>query len=126
MWACGLGNLKRKGNQMKMTREQKSFFEYGKAIERMNASKKRLRGIWRSSENIRKRIGKAQIIAPRHRHNVLEAWQKRALCRAWLPPEERECINCKHDKLLRNQYPCSHCFPGEWENLLWEPRKEGE
>lgn len=59
---------------MKLTPEQRSFYEYGKALERMNATKKRLRGIWRSDKDISYRIGQASIIVPRHKRNVKDAW----------------------------------------------------
>lgn len=61
-----------------MNAEQKAFYEYGKAFERMNSTKKRLRGIWHSDKCIRTRIGQAAIIGPRHKRNVKDAWQKRA------------------------------------------------
>lgn len=108
---------------MKMTPEQKDFLEYGKAIEKMNSSKKRLRGIWRSSENIIRRIGKASIIEPRHKENIKAAWQKRAACRAWVHPMRRRCSNCKHE--LTQYKFCAACVHEGWP-VYWEPRKEGE
>ena len=47
-----------------MTPEQKAYKEYGKALERMNASKKELIKIWRSNENVKGRIGTALIVGP--------------------------------------------------------------
>lgn len=118
---------------MKLTPEQKAFFEYGKAIEKMNSSKKRLRGIWRSSENIIRRIGKASIIGPRHKENIKAAWQKRAACRAWvIPSHERICENCAHEGTHPYATPCSECFRCPFAQVYegfsdnWEPRKEGE
>lgn len=108
---------------MKMTPEQKDFLEYGKAIEKMNSSKKRLRGIWRSSENIIRRIGKASIIGPRHKENIKAAWQKRAACRAWVHPMRRRCSNCKHE--LTQYKFCAACVHEGWP-VYWEPRKEGK
>lgn len=117
---------------MKMTPEQKAFFEYGKAIEKMNSSKKRLRGIWRSSENIIRRIGKASIIGPRHKENIKAAWQKRAACRAWMIRcSERTSKNCIHGSKSRYEMPCRECFrsayalQSEMVGDNWEPRKEG-
>ena len=111
---------------MKLTPEKKALIEYGKAVERMNASKKRLLGIWYSSESIRKRIGKAEIITPRHKHNVLDAWRKRAVCRAWVPLKERNCNNCMH--LYRDTKSGSPCFccTGIDDEIPdnWEPGKE--
>lgn len=118
---------------MKLTPEQKAFFEYGKAIEKMNSSKKRLRGIWRSSENIIRRIGKASIIEPRHKENIKAAWQKRAICRAFMIPEyERICENCNHLGMGVRFSPCSKCHRNPFTEINdeyqdnWEPRKEGE
>lgn len=98
---------------MKRTPEQKAWFEYGKALKALRIFNLDF-------------CAKEQTMAEFRRELVLKAWQKRAVCREWLPPEERECTNCKYDKLLRNKYPCSHCFPNDWENPFWEPRKEGE
>lgn len=109
-----------------MNAEQKAFFEYGKAIEKMNSSKKRLRGIWRSSEDIIRRIGKASIIGPRHKRNVKDAWQKRATCRAWMGVNFRYCENCKYFSRNETEEPCVECS-GLYEGTpeYWEPRKEG-
>lgn len=113
---------------MKLTPEQKAFFEYGKAIEKMNSSKKRLRGIWRSSENIIRRIGKASIIGPRHKENIKAAWQKRAACRAWIPMEKRYCGNCKYSDYNEWDVPCCECSHVNIGESIdrWEPRKEEE
>ncbi len=56
-----------------MTPEQKAYKEYGKALERMNASKKELIKIWRSNENVKGRIGTALIVGPWHKQNVIDA-----------------------------------------------------
>lgn len=110
---------------MKMTPKQKAFFEYGKAIEKMNSSKKRLRGIWRSSENIIRRIGKASIIGPRHKKNIKAAWQKRAACRAW-QVKERYCGNCQYSDYNEWDVPCCECSHVNIGESIdrWEPRKE--
>lgn len=80
---------------MKLTPEQKAFYEYGKAFERMDSTKKRLRGIWRSDKDIRYRIGQASIIGPRHKRNVKDAWQKRAACRVWNQKKSGSLDNMK-------------------------------
>lgn len=108
-----------------MTPEQKAFYEYGKAIEKMNSSKKRLRGICRSSENIRCRIGKASIIGPRHKENIKAAWRKRAACRAWVPLIRRDCHNCTYQGITPVPDFCFPCI-NEGIPINWEPRKEGE
>lgn len=111
---------------MKLTPEQKAFFEYGKAIEKMNSSKKRLRGIWRSFENIIRRIGKASIIEPRHKENIKAAWQKRAICRAWVPLEKRECRTCSYLEEDFDSEICENCIiiNSLASSCNWEPRKE--
>lgn len=106
-----------------MNAEQKAFYEYGKAFERMNSTKKRLRGIWHSDKCIRTRIGQAAIIGPRHKRNVKDAWQKRAACRAWIPPQRRGCSTCKHDGT--HYKLCALCHGVGWP-ISWKPKKEGE
>lgn len=108
---------------MKLTPEQKAFYEYGKAFERMNSTKKRLRGIWRSDKGIRYRIGQASIIGPRHKRNVKDAWQKRTACRAWVNIYKRNCENCKYFSRNETEEPCVKCS-GLYEGLpeYWEPR----
>lgn len=49
-----------------MNEALKYFKEYGKALERMNSSRKRLVSIWYSSKSIQYRITKAAIIRERH------------------------------------------------------------
>ena len=116
-----------------MTPEQKAYKEYGKALERMNASKKELIKIWRSNENVKGRIGTALIVGPWHKQNVIDAWKKRAACRTWVrvPMNERFCNNCAHESTHPDSTPCSECFRfpfpqayDEFDN--WEPRKENE
>lgn len=106
---------------MKLTPEQRSFYEYGKALERMNATKKRLRGIWRSDKDISYRIGEASIIVPRHKRNVKDAWQKRAACRAWIPSKQRGCSTCRHDGI--HYKLCALCHGEGWP-ISWEPKKK--
>lgn len=49
-----------------MNEALKYFKEYGKALERMNSSRKRLVSIWYSYKSIQYRITKAAIIRERH------------------------------------------------------------
>ena len=110
---------------MKLTPEQKDFYEYGKAFERMNSTKKRLRDIWHSDKSIMYRIGQASIICPRHKRNVKDAWQKRAACRAWMDVYKRNCENCKYFSMGKTEEPCVECselYEGIPE--YWEPRKK--
>lgn len=112
-----------------MNAEQKAFYEYGKAFERMNSTKKRLRGIWHSDKCIRTRIGQAAIIGPRHKRNVKDAWQKRAACRAWKLLAQRHCLNCLYRENPANAAPCADCTLGDltedsWLVCNWKPRKE--
>lgn len=64
-----------------MNEALKYFKEYGKALERMNSSRKRLVSIWYSSKSIQYRITKAAIIRERHYRIVKDAWRWRRICR---------------------------------------------
>lgn len=59
-----------------MNEALKYFKEYGKALERMNSSRKRLVSIWYSSKSIQYRITKAAIIRERHYRIVKDASNK--------------------------------------------------
>lgn len=62
--------------EKKMNEALKYFKEYGKALERMNSSRKRLVSIWYSSKSIQYRITKAAIIRERHYRIVKDASNK--------------------------------------------------
>jgi len=96
---------------MKKTPEQKAFYEYGKSCGIL----KEVRFQMISMEYDEKRYHKLSKA-------ICDAWQKRAACRAWNPPDGRDCPNCFYSSNRRCKLPCSQC----WGHCLWEPRKEGE
>lgn len=121
---------------MKMTPEQKAFYEFGKALGELKRF--RLdhwawccvrfldrRHAWRSGDGF---AGELQDIVNKHAYLIRDAWKKRAACRAWVPLKERNCNNCMH--LYRDTKFGSPCFccPGIDDEIPdnWEPRKEGE
>lgn len=94
---------------MKMTPEQEAFYEYGKAREALR--------IFKTDFAYRE-----ETLREFYENYVCEAWQKRAACRAWNPPDGRDCPNCFYSSNRRCKLPCSQC----WGHCLWEPRKEGK
>lgn len=108
---------------MKITPEQKAFYEYGQA-----------RGILKERKELMISMEgefDAAIYYPEYRElyhieeAIRDAWQKRAACRAWVPMEDRYCDNCLHFKSLASNSPCAEC--SQWADpVKWEPRKEGE
>lgn len=105
---------------MKMTPEQKAFFEYGKAREALL--------IFKTDFAYRE-----ETLREFYESYVRDAWQKRAACRAWtIPSAERICENCAHEGTHPYATPCSECFRCPFAQAYegfsdnWEPRKEGE
>lgn len=82
-----------------MNEALKYFKEYGKALERMNSSRKRLVSIWYSSKSIQYRITKAAIIRERHYRIVKDAWNLRRICRNITnKTPKKHCQNCTHKR----------------------------
>lgn len=106
---------------MKLTPEKKAILAYGEA----RGILKERKSLMRFTEG----IGECSDYhgEPRMMYGVEEAirnaWEKRAECMAWNPPEGRDCPNCRYHDLLTKQYPCRECYPHE-DQRLWEPRKE--
>ena len=116
---------------MKLTPEQKSILAYGEA-----------RGILKERKSLmRFTEGSGECSdyhgEPRMMYGVEEAirdaWQKRAICRAFMIPEyERICENCNHLGMGVRFSPCSKCHRNPFTEINdeyqdnWEPRKEGE
>ena len=103
-----------------MTPEQKAWFEYGRSRGWLKAhrSKKYFADVpdmglsfWHMQRNM---CGLNALIR--------DTWRKRAACRAWNPPDGRDCPNCFYSSNRRCKLPCSQC----WGHCLWEPRKEGK
>lgn len=97
---------------MKMTPEQKAFFEYGKA----RGILKEVRFQMISMEYDEKRYHKLSKA-------ICDAWQKRAACRAWMPKDKRHCANCKYTDCLEWDEPCCECSRcSSYKNVdRWEP-----
>lgn len=110
---------------MKLTLEQKAFFEYGGAWETTVVIHTFIRGLLKD---------RGYQLSPELLHHyrdekshygavLREAWQKRAICRAWVHPMRRRCSNCKHE--LTQYKFCAACAHEGWP-VYWKPRKEGE
>lgn len=120
---------------MKLTPEQKAFYEYG--------------GTWETTVVIHTFIrsllkDKGYQLSPELLHHyrdekshygavLREAWKWRAKCRAFIIPEyERICENCNHLGIGVRSSPCSKCHRNPFTEINdeyqdnWEPRKEGE
>lgn len=109
---------------MKMTPEQKAFFEYGGAWEQVVLTHKGIRSTVKALPGKTRQKLLRQARNETHQHElVLNAWQKRAACRAWVHPMRRRCSNCKHE--LTQYKFCAACVHEGW-TVYWEPRKEGE
>lgn len=112
-----------------MTPEQKAFFEFGGAWEQVVLTHKGIRSTVKELPGKNRQKLLRQARNETHQNElVLNAWQKRAACRAWVPLKERNCNNCMH--LYRDTKFGSPCFcctgiDDEIPNN-WEPRKEGE
>lgn len=117
---------------MKLTPEQKAFFEYGKAVETLETRIERIRN------NARIRFKMEYHELPLQfrgglwddfkLYNVIgDVRRKRAVCRAVIV--SNDCIKCIR---FPNKYPGWKCPGCEWATFTktvksrWEPRKEGE
>lgn len=108
---------------MKLTPEQKAFFEYGKARGILAGVRKEF-----VVSDVVFGISKQESITsfrknhPLRRRLVKDAWQKRAACRA---RQRRRCETClnKDDEF---PYICDACSRSHYVSDNWNPRKEGE
>lgn len=113
---------------MKLTPEQKAFFEYGGAWEQIVLTHKGIRSTIKVLPGKTRQKLLRQARNETHQHElVLNAWKKRAACRAWVPLERRECRTCRYRDEIRNFKTCRDCIPGIllYDFCNWEPRKEG-
>ena len=109
---------------MKLTPEQKAFFEYGGAWEQVVLTHKGIRSTVKALPGKTRQKLLRQARNETHQHElVLNAWQKRSACRAWVHPMRRRCSNCKHE--LTQYKFCAACVHEGWP-VYCEPRKEGE
>lgn len=93
---------------MNLTPEQKAFYEYGKAREALRLFKTDF-------------AYREETLREFYENYVRNAWQKRAACRAWIPPQQRGCFTCKHDGT--HYKLCALCYGVGWP-ISWEPKKE--
>ena len=116
--------------KMKMTPEQKAFYEYGRAVESVRATVKKIRHqairefgepYFRLMQSERKCLISAMDLAGKI-HTVRK---KRAACRAWVPLIRRDCHNCTYQGITPVPDFCFPCI-NEGIPINWEPRKEGE
>ena len=114
---------------MKITPEKKAILAYGKARGKVEERLSIL-----NDATIRANIECGELDRKEYKElydideAIRDAWKKRAACRAWNPPEGRDCRNCKYFRLPeRPGTPCYNC-PGLYNQIPhnWEPRKEGE
>ena len=115
---------------MKLTPEQKAFYECGKSVESVRETIQKIRqhAIHEFGEPYyllmpsEKRILRMATDLAGKIHTVR---QKRAACRAWIPMEKRYCGNCEHFGWGGDADPCRICRPSVYQPF-WEPRKEEE
>ena len=107
---------------MKLTPEQKAFFEYGGAWGQVVLTHKGIRSTVKALPGKTRQKLLRQARNETHQHElVLNAWQKRAVCRAWVHPMQRRCSNCKYEM---SQYKWCTACANEGLPIYWEPRKE--
>lgn len=92
---------------MKLTPEQKAFYEYGKAREALRLFKTDF-------------AYREETLREFYENYVCEAWQKRAACRAWKPLIRRDCHNCKYQGVTPVPDVCLPCI-NEGIPFNWEP-----
>lgn len=112
-----------------MTPEQKAFFEFGGAWEHVVLTHKGIRSTVKELPGKNRQKLLRQARNETHQNElVLNAWQKRAACRAWVPLAQRECRDCHYGASLISLKTCRDCTPGIHlvDFCNWKPRKEDE
>ncbi len=112
---------------MKLTPEQKAFYECGKSVESVRETIQKIRqhAIHEFGEPYyllmpsEKRILRMATDLAGKIHTVR---QKRAACRAW---QRRRCETCLNGD-YEFPYICDTCSRSHYVSDNWEPRKEGE
>ena len=115
---------------MKITPEQKAFFEYGAAWGTTVVIHTFIRSLLKD---------KGYQLSPELLHHyrdekshygavLREAWKWRRNCRAWVPLEKRECRTCSYLEEDNGSEICENCMiiNSLASSCNWEPRKEGE
>ena len=96
---------------MKLTPEQKAFYEYGKAREALRLFKTDF-------------AYREETLREFYENYVRNAWRKRAECRDWVavPLANRNCENCANSVVNPIPEVCKICmmtnFSG-WEPIKW-------
>ena len=109
---------------MKLTPEQKAFYEYGRTRAWLKAHRSKKYFVDVPS------MGLYVWHLERDMHGldalIRDAWQKLAACRAWVPIAQRECRSCRYYDKIRSFDICTACTPGAYlvKSCNWEPRKE--
>lgn len=113
---------------MKLNPEQQVFFRYGYVKAWLQSKILEARSYARRTygENYDK-------LTPEERADCRKQCQiefliqrvrdRRAACRAWIPPQRRGCSTCKHDGT--HYKLCALCHGVGWP-ISWKPKKEGE
>jgi len=115
---------------MKMTPEQKAFYEYGKSVESVRETIQKIR------QHAIHEFGEPYYLLMPSEKRILRmatdlagkiytVRQKRAACRAWVPLIHRDCHNCAYKNIKPVPVVCNPCI-NEGFAVNWEPRKEGE
>ncbi len=112
---------------MKMTPEQEAFYELGAAkaflYHKIDDARNYARQDYGESYGDLTPKERADCCKrSRIKFFIKLVRERRAACRAWNPPDGRDCPNCFYSSNRRCKLPCSQC----WGHCLWEPRKEGE
>ena len=112
---------------MKMTPEQKAFYEYGRAVDSLRGTiykirKNAIHGFGEPYRRLMMHEQKCLINAMGLASKIHVVRQKRAACRAW-QVKERYCGNCEHFGWGGDADPCRICRPSVYQPF-WEPRKE--
>lgn len=111
---------------MKLTPEQQVFFRYG-YVKAWLQSK-----ILEARSYARRTYGEDyDKLTPEERADCRKECQiefliqrvrdRRAACRAWIPPQRRGCSTCKHDGT--HYKLCALCHGVGWP-ISWKPKKE--
>ena len=112
---------------MKMTPEQTAFYEYGRNFERVCRRAELLRTARKRCAENPGRYGPGLLMARvLFNRTVNKARLMRAACMAWVPQEDRTCLNCLHTGKSIGDYPCFPCTPSNRSINNWEPKKEGK
>lgn len=112
---------------MKLTPEQKAFYEYGRAVESLRGTiykirKNAIHGFGEPYRRLMMHEQKCLINAMGLASKIHVVRRKRAECKRWNPPGGKACENCKHTGTVVGD-PCfSCCFPYQGEPNYWEPR----